>query len=185
VKCAVMAVRPERDESEEEGAMDLGVEGERMRAEKPETRLKRITDPRKPSEREVEDHYRTHLPYRNWCPCCVKAKGKDLDHRKTVEGERAVNEYSFDYCFPGNEFGYKLTVLVGRERTSGMTMATVIPSKGGSGKFVADKVMEFLAECGDQAGDIVIKTDQEPAIKYLVKDIVFERGNEPGCRTIV
>ena len=65
-------------------------------------------------------------------------------------------------------------VLVGRERTSGMTMAAVIP-KGGSGKFMMDRVMKFLEECGDQAGDIVIKTDQEAAIKYIVRSVVIER----------
>jgi hypothetical protein len=102
-----------------------------------------------------------------------------------VEGERGLAEYSFDYCFPGNEMGYKLTVLVGRERTTGMSMAAVLPSKGSSGKFAADKVMEFLAECGNMAGDIIIKSDQEAAIAYLIKDIVLERGDEKGCRTIV
>ena len=114
-----------------------------------------------------------------------EGQGKDLDHGRALDTERGFNEYSFDYCFPGNELGYKLTVLVGRERTSGTTMASVIPSKGGSGRFAADKVLAFMAECGDQSGDVVIKTDQEAAITYLVKDIVAERGNEPGCRTIV
>ena len=66
-----------------------------------------------------------------------------------------------------------------------MTMATVVPEKGSKGKFVSDKVLEFFSECGDMKGDILIKTDQEPAIKYLAKDIVLERGNEPGCRTIL
>ena len=183
----VMAVRPEEEESEDEegGEVEVGTDAERLRAEKADGYLKRVADPRKPTEQEVKDHYRTHVPYRNWCPCCVKAKGKDLDHRKAVDGERGLNEYSFDYCFPGDEFGYRLTVLVGRERTSGMTMATVIPSKGGSGKFMTDRVMKFFEECGDQAGDIIIKTDQEAAITYLVRSIVTERGNEIGCRTIV
>ena len=82
--------------------------------------------------------------------------------------KEGLNEYSFDYCFPGDEFGYRVTVLVGRERTSGMTMATVIPLRGGSGKFMTDRVMKFFEECGDQAGDMIIKTDQEVAIAYLV-----------------
>ena len=55
--------------------------------------------------------------------------------------------------------GYKLTVLVGRERVTGMSMAAVLPSKGSTSKSAADKVMEFLAECGSQSGDIIIKTD--------------------------
>ena len=99
--------------------------------------------------------------------------------------ERILPEYSFDYCFPGNELGYKLTVLVGRERVTGMCMATVLPFKGSTGKFAADKVMEFIAECGNSSGDIIVKTDQEAVIAHLVKDIVLERGDEKGCRTIV
>ena len=79
----------------------VGAEGERIKSEKDVERLKSILNPRKPSEKEVEDHNRTHLPYRNWCPLCVRAKGKDMDHRKAVEGERGLAEYSFDYCFPG------------------------------------------------------------------------------------
>ena len=163
----------------------MGTEGERIRAEKEAPFVKKILDPTKPSEKEVEMHNLTHLPFRNWCPHCVRAKGKDMDHRRVGDKQRGLPEFSFDYCFPGNELGYKLTVLVGTERGTGMKMATVLPAKGSSGKFAADKVLEFLAECGHQAGDIIIKTDQENAINFLVKDIVLERGDERGCRTIV
>ena len=83
------------------------------------------------------------------------------------------------------EFGFKLTILVGREIASGMPMATVVPMKGSSGKLTVDKMLYFMAECGSQSGDVIIKTDQEPAIEYLMKDIVEARGNEKGCRTIV
>ena len=58
-----------------------------------------------------------HCPYRNWCPHCIKGQGKNLDHRKAVEEERGLSEYSFDYCFPGDEFGYKLTILDSQEES--------------------------------------------------------------------
>ena len=32
--------------------------------------------PYTPSEAEVANHNLTHLPYRNWCPICVKGKGE-------------------------------------------------------------------------------------------------------------
>jgi hypothetical protein len=115
----------------------------------------------------------------------VSAKGKDLDHRKCIREERGLPEFSFDYCFPGDQFGFRLTILVGRERVTGMTFATTVPEKGSKGKFVADKCLDFFVECGFRSGDIVIKTDQEPAIKFLVKDLVAERGSEPGHRTLV
>ena len=99
-----MAIRPEseEEESEEEGGesvMETAGVGERIRAERDEEKVKRMNDPRKPTVQEVDDHNRTHRPRRNWCPYCVQAKGKDLDHRKSVEGERGLAEFSFDYCF--------------------------------------------------------------------------------------
>ena len=150
-----------------------------------ERSIRKLIYPRKPSAEEVEDHYRTHLPYRNWCPHCIRGKGKGLDHRKAVDEERRLGEYSFDYAFPGQEFGYKLTVLVEKERKSGMLMATTVPMKETTGRFSAEKVMDFIAECGDGGGDIIIKSDQEASIRALVKDIVEERGDESGKRTII
>ena len=100
----------------------------------------------KVEHKEVEEHRLTHLPYRNWCTICVKAKGKDLDHRKVVTEDRGVSEYAFDYCFPGDEFGYKLTILAGRERLTGLNFATAVPTKGSSGRFAVDKALDFIEE---------------------------------------
>ncbi len=94
------------------------------------------------TEEEVEHHKLTHLPYRNWCPECVKAKGKDLDHRGAVDKERELSEYCFDYCFPGDEFWYRLTVLVGTERLTGMKFAASV--RGPSGKFAVDRALDFI-----------------------------------------
>ena len=96
-------------------------------------RWKKLGDPRLPSQTEVEEHYLTHVPYRNWCPHCVRGRGKDLDHRKSLEEDRRVREFSFDYCFPGDEMGSRITVLVGKERVTGMTMASVVPVKAHPG----------------------------------------------------
>ena len=75
--------------------------------------IKKILDPRLPTQAEVDEHNLTHLPYRNWCPICVQAKGKDMDHRSAVDKQRGLSEYCFDYCFPGDEKKNKLTVLGG------------------------------------------------------------------------
>ena len=58
-----------------------GVEAGRVDAHEEGKFVKRLRGPRLRTEEEVEHHRLTHLPYRNWCPECVKAKGKDLDHR--------------------------------------------------------------------------------------------------------
>ena len=40
------------------------------------------------------------------------------DHRKAVEEDRRIKKFSFDYCFPEDEKGARITVLVGRERVT-------------------------------------------------------------------
>ena len=135
---------------EDDEKMECGkCEPERISAGGDERQVRKMGDPRKPTAAEVEDHNRTHLPYRNWCLHCIRGKGKDMDHRKGIEEERGLSEYSFDYCFPGDEFGFKLTIFVGNERATGMKMATVVPTKGASGRFSAERILEFMEECGD------------------------------------
>ena len=141
-----------------------------------------MIDPRKPTQEEVDEHELTHLPYRNWCPICVRGKGKELDHRKSIDEPRGLSEYSFDYCFPGDEFGFKLTVVVGRERSTGSNFAVAVPTKGASGKFAVDKAIEYMEESGDQLGKVIVKTDQEPSIQYFVKDLI---ESSPEGQTIV
>jgi hypothetical protein len=103
-------------------------------------------------------------------------KGRDLDRRKCIREDRGLPEFSFDYCFLGEELGYRLAILAGRERTTGMTFATMVLEKASKGKFVADRCLDFFVECGFRTGDITIKSDQELVIKYLVKDLVAERS---------
>ena len=137
---------------------------------------RRIPTPILPSRDEVDEHNVTHVPYRNWCPHCIRGRGRDLDHRRSVEEGRRVLEFSFDYCFMGDSGEERITILVGRERSTGMSMATVVPAKGGSGQFAVLKVLKFIRLCGAEESDIILKTDQEPAIEVLVKDIVKARG---------
>ena len=71
--------------------------------------------------------------------------------------------------------GFHWTVLVGRERMSGMRMATAVPTKGSTGKFALDKCLEYIDENGDREGTIIVKTDQESSAKFLVKEVVERR----------
>ena len=166
----------------EEGALRIDEDVEKKAANGDQRDVRKIGDPRKPSQQEVEEHELTHIPYRNWCPICVRCRGKDLDHRKAVDGDRGVSEYAFDYCFPGDEFGYKLVMLAGWEKVLGMYFATAVPTKGSIGRFAVDKAVDYIRELGDQEGRILVKTDEEPPIKTWVNDLIAAR---PEGRTIV
>ena len=106
---------------------------------------------------------------------CEKAQGRDMGHMKDDGKERLLPEYSWDYCFPGDELGFKWSVLVGKEKGSRSLMASAVPNKGGGSKFVVDKCMEFIGENGDSGNKIIVKTDQEPSIKCVITDLVEER----------
>ena len=156
-------VDSEAGDGEEE---DLGVEAgeacERVKVEKEGAVVKKLVDPKLPSQAAVDMHWLMgHVEYRNWCEVCVKARGKEWDHTRVGDKERVLPEYSWDYCFPGDEMGYKWTVLVGKERRTKGWMATTVPSRGGLGRFAVDKCLEFIGECGDAERDVIVKSDQE------------------------
>ena len=39
-----------------------------------------VADPGCPTQQEIDDHYKTHMPFRAWCPCCVQGKAKEDPH---------------------------------------------------------------------------------------------------------
>ena len=95
--------------------------------------------------------------------------------RHFFPGKWVISFRGINYCFPGNEFGFKWTVLVGRERKTKLWMATTVPMKGSSGRFTVDKVLEYIEENGDAERDIILKNDQEPSIKILNKEVIEGR----------
>ena len=46
--------------------------------------------------------------------------------------------------------------------------------KGSEGMFMLERTLSFVAEAGDMEGRIVVKSDQELAVKRLVKDLAEE-----------
>ena len=40
-----------------------------------------LTVPEMPSQKEIEEHNATHIPYAAWCPICIAAKGVQEPHK--------------------------------------------------------------------------------------------------------
>ena len=52
----------------------------------------------RPREEEVRMHNQTHLPYRSWCPHCVRGKARRRNHRKMMRRMRSkIPVISVDY----------------------------------------------------------------------------------------
>jgi len=151
-----------------------------------EREVKKVKDLAKPSPDKIEAHERTHLPFRSWCEACVKGRGKEEACRKVDGGggERNLPEVHFDFCFPKHEDEEGMTVFCGRERDTRMTLASTVPSKS-TGEFAAKRVVAFLREIGCEQGDIIVKSDQEPAMLSLLTRVSEVRASRGGGRCIM
>ena len=84
----VMEVSDADDEGEDE-VEEAGEECERLALEREGAEVKRLIDPQLPSKKEVEEHWvRGHIPYRNWCEVCVRARGREREIMQKIKGVR-------------------------------------------------------------------------------------------------
>jgi hypothetical protein len=90
-------------------------------------------------------------------------------------------EFHLDYCFPGDDMGFKLAILVGVGRDTGAKVSVVVPQKGTTGKYASREVINFIDNQGCTFKDVVLKSDQENAIKFVVDDVCVAR---PGAKTV-
>ena len=133
----------------------------------------------KPSKKEVEEHMITHIPFRDWCPHCVRGKSKSVPHRKRKEGkEEEVPVISVGYMFmetDDKDAGRGMPILVSRDRKTKWINAAVVTQKGNC-PYAVKRLSEDIGALGYNR--IVLKSDQEPAIKDLKARVKAERGEE-------
>ena len=73
-------------------------EGERMSSTPEDDVVRKLLDPKLPSQEEVDRHYAMgHAVLRNWCPVYVRANGKEMDHKRGGDGDRRLPEYRWAY----------------------------------------------------------------------------------------
>ena len=123
--------------------------------------------PTEPTTKEILQHNITHLPYRSWCPHCVRGRGKSAAHKaRDVEKEGQLPTIAVDYHFLGEKEGDEkcLPCLAARDLTSRMTSDTVVQAKG-----VNKHVIEHLTDFVDHLGykRIILRSDQEASIVDL------------------
>ena len=129
-----------------------------------------------PSQRELDEHSVTHIPYRNWCRHCVSGRGQSDHHRKQLDRhEQEVPVVSIDYAFLAESSTkssqeHLQPVIVLKDRKSGTVKAHMVEEKGVN-VFAVKRLVQDVALLGYKR--IVFKSDNEPAIlalKHAVKN---------------
>ena len=159
---------------------DLGAEGPEVAEEEGEV-VKVRRAPKGPTKKEREEHEATHIPYREWCPHCVRGRGVNRPHRSEQGGgeesrERRVPRVSMDYFFMGQggerASEYPMIVMVDEE-TDYRYMRAVGKKGLGEGKEMEwlikdmDEELRSWGHAGGDKGEVILKSDGEPSIKAL------------------
>ena len=132
-----------------------------------------------PNEGEVEQHELTHLPFRNWCRHCVRAKGKESPHHEASPG--GVSKFAADYMFM-SEDGTAITILAGYDGLTKEFFANVVPCKSTSHGYEEKALAHNVLSTGHQK--VILQSDQEPntidvkhkAGTHIPTEIVYEES---------
>ena len=134
----------------EEEATQEGPEGheaqEGSNMEEFDGKMNRLRKPEEPTQREFEEHMVLHLPFRAWCPQCVKGRSKSEPHRVNKESaEEIIPTVAMDYMWMKSREESRnksdeedqemrgMPILVIKDSKSGCIDANVVPRKGECG----------------------------------------------------
>ena len=113
----------------------------------------------------------THLPYRDWCPLYVKAKGRHGASKKIIDRQPVIQ---IDYCYHATHKELPLQkILSACDVQTGLGLAVVVPSKG-ENEYAKAELKKFIYECGRTFG--VLQYDQELPLKAIAKTVCAELG---------
>ena len=157
---------------DEEDAADLRAE---VDGEYGEIHMRPLRSPIAPSTDEFEDHCRTHIPFRNWCPVCVAARGTEDPHRTRDAGR--VRPGTPTICIDYKELkkGQAGWVVV-RDQKSRFTTANVVICKGPRDTWIIDRIVRDIQNMGYNR--ITLKGDGEPALVRLMDAIKLKRPED-------
>ena len=163
------------NELNEEEVMDLGEEEEDAAPKCS------APDPGAPSKRMIDIHREDHIPYRCWCEHCVRGRGHGEVHKSGDEGR--VPTVSFDYLIVTKNGDYKrkeevtdkyevlMKILIVKDSRSKAIFAHVVPQKGvGEDRFAVECLRKDILWLGYPR--VLLKSDNEPAIKSLLSDVL-------------
>ncbi len=136
-------------------------------------RVRFARSPSTPTKAEREEHEIHHTPFRSWCVHCVRGRSIASPHKSKggEPREHQVPVVAMDYTFLGGQEDEAVApVIVIKDGASGATMSQLVPCKGASVPWVQKSVSGFIRFLG--YARLILKSDQEPAILELRKEII-------------
>ena len=115
--------------------------------------------PGEPTLAERRQHELTHSPFRDWCPHCVKAKGRHGPAKKQSDRQPVIQT---DYFFHATSEDLPLRIILSAcDIRTGLAMAVA-------------EVKKFIYECGRTFG--ILQHDQEGPLTVVCQRVCAELG---------
>ena len=141
---AVAAEDVKTGQANEEAGKDLPEDNVEEAAAVPKLR-----GPAEPTKEEIEEHMISHMPYRSWCPHCVRGRGRNLAHRQRDKDEDpTVPTLSADYAFMGKDDNKAMPVLAQRDSRSLYSRLDAVTCKGPDCPHAVNCMRAFIYRCG-------------------------------------
>ena len=175
--------RKEREDKDTEARGSEDKESEefwdKALSEEQKAKIKRI--PQMPTQKEIDEHCATHVPFRDWCEFCVHGKAKDDPHRRAKKPrEILIPEVDIDYMwlkgkFPfsqGGEEDTGMPILIVTDRETKFKQSVMVPSKGVD-PYAVKTLTEILTRLYGY-DKMILGSDQESTIVALKNSVKKE-----------
>ena len=134
----------------------------------------------RPSQKEVDDHERIHLPFRSWCEHCVRGKAQSHPHWQKDKEDTGIPTISWDYMYIKDDevapSEGDTPIVVWKDSNSKGAMAFAVPNKGDCeyavrrGSQDVNKILGYNRMC--------FKGDQEPALRTMMGNTKILCGDQ-------
>ena len=131
--------------------------------------------PKTPTKEEVDAHNLIHLPYRDWCTVCVRARKRNEHHHRQDDSDHSVPTVGMDYCFLKDAEGNEVKVLVTKDYGSRVHFSDAVEFKGRGTEGTVERVARHYEQLGHKK--MILRCDQEPAIVDLARAICEIRAD--------
>ena len=138
-----------------------------------------------PSQEDWDEHFRTHINYRAWCPVCVEARGRENPHfRQNPSDRTGVPKFCIDYKQTRKS---ETPIAIMRDNKSHSIGIHKALCKGSADRWTVKRLLRDIENTGHVR--IALKGDGEPAMKDLLHSMKAMReqptiievppGNDP------
>ena len=167
--------RPEEGESEDLlGEQPNGPEPAEDAPGEEAPQRRELRCPIAPSQQEFDDHCRRgHVVYRDWCPVCVRSRGREDPHRRNEElhVREGVPMVCMDYKTIKRG---KPPWMVLRDQGSRCISSHQARCKGPQDRWLVERVVRDIENLGH--GAVTLKGDNEPAMQQFLAAVKNRRA---------